>query len=225
MRWNEIINENGGLVVKGVNTTPDVQPGEIARQAAKFGNKVSSDGLPPTWTGSKSSTRAKNTINKGKPFYGKNGLPLKENYETEEDDPDWEGLDRGYDSPEYEKWVRASQGYWITSEGEILPCSYDHDDYFAASHHNNIANDHYGVDDDSGMEKAYQNGWIRVRINDGQFNIEYHSSKVTRKAYRVLLKKIDEFDGVFNLEDYQGAHTNYSDKRQLKVAMSRLNNA
>lgn len=226
MRWNEIINENGGLVVKGVNTTPDVQPGEIARQAAKFGNKVTSDGVPPTWTGIKSTTVVKDTANKGKPFYGKNGTALKEGVaiDDEDDDDEWEGDDRGYDSPEYEKWVRSSQGYWITSDGSILPCSYDHDDYFAASHHNNVANDHYNVDDDSGMEKAYKDGWVRVRINDGQFNMEYLSSKVTRKAYRALLRKIDEFDGSFNIEDYKGAHNNYTDKRELKVAMSRLNN-
>ena len=30
------MHENGGRVVKGVNTTPDVQPGETERQAKKF---------------------------------------------------------------------------------------------------------------------------------------------------------------------------------------------
>lgn len=37
-----------GKVVKGVNTTPDVKVGEIARQAAKMGFKTSRDGVPPT---------------------------------------------------------------------------------------------------------------------------------------------------------------------------------
>jgi hypothetical protein len=36
-----------GKVVKGVNTTPDVKVGEIARQAAKMGFKTTSDGVPP----------------------------------------------------------------------------------------------------------------------------------------------------------------------------------
>ena len=36
-----------GRVVKGVNTTDDVGPNEIAKQAAKFGNKVDKDGRPP----------------------------------------------------------------------------------------------------------------------------------------------------------------------------------
>lgn len=36
-----------GKVVKGVNTTPDVKVGEIARQAAKWGFKTSKDGVPP----------------------------------------------------------------------------------------------------------------------------------------------------------------------------------
>jgi len=41
------INEHGGRVVKGVNTTADVGPDEIKKQAAKFGNKVNKDGYPP----------------------------------------------------------------------------------------------------------------------------------------------------------------------------------
>ena len=39
-------NEDG-KIVKGVNTTADVQPGETQRQAAKFGNKLNSKGEPP----------------------------------------------------------------------------------------------------------------------------------------------------------------------------------
>ena len=42
------IKENGGRVVKGVNTTPDVGVNAIKKQAAKFGNKVDKDGRPPT---------------------------------------------------------------------------------------------------------------------------------------------------------------------------------
>lgn len=37
-----------GRIVKGVNTTVDVGPDEIKRQAAKFGNTVDKDGYPPT---------------------------------------------------------------------------------------------------------------------------------------------------------------------------------
>jgi GNAT superfamily N-acetyltransferase len=42
------IHETGGVgkIVKGVNTTIDVGPNEIKKQAAKFGNKVSKDGKP-----------------------------------------------------------------------------------------------------------------------------------------------------------------------------------
>lgn len=42
------LNEGVGRIVKGVNTTPDVGPNEISKQAAKFGNKVDKDGRPPT---------------------------------------------------------------------------------------------------------------------------------------------------------------------------------
>jgi len=41
------IKENGGRVVKGVNTTPDVGVDGIKKQAAKFGNSVDKDGRPP----------------------------------------------------------------------------------------------------------------------------------------------------------------------------------
>ena len=46
MRFYEL-NEDG-RIVKGVNTTVDVGPNEIPRQAKKFGNSVSKDGVPPT---------------------------------------------------------------------------------------------------------------------------------------------------------------------------------
>jgi len=42
------IHENGGRIVKGVNTTADVGVDGIKKQAAKFGNKVDKDGRPPT---------------------------------------------------------------------------------------------------------------------------------------------------------------------------------
>ena len=46
MRWSEI--KEDGRIVKGVNTTADVGPNEIKTQAAKFGNTVDKDGVPPT---------------------------------------------------------------------------------------------------------------------------------------------------------------------------------
>jgi len=47
MKMIDILNEDG-RIVKGVNTTVDVGPDEIKKQAAKFGNKVDKDGHPPT---------------------------------------------------------------------------------------------------------------------------------------------------------------------------------
>jgi 5'(3')-deoxyribonucleotidase len=41
------INEHGGRVVKGINTTPDVGVDAIKKQSAKLGFKVSNDGVPP----------------------------------------------------------------------------------------------------------------------------------------------------------------------------------
>lgn len=46
MLIREIINEDG-RIVKGVNTTQDVKPGEIQRQAKKFGNKLDKNNQPP----------------------------------------------------------------------------------------------------------------------------------------------------------------------------------
>jgi hypothetical protein len=45
MRIHEII-EGVGRITKQ-NQTIDVGPGEITKQAAKFGNKVDNDGRPP----------------------------------------------------------------------------------------------------------------------------------------------------------------------------------
>ena len=73
------VGENGGKIVKGVNTTVDVQPGEITRQAAKFGNTVDANGLPPIWTGLGHKTGAKDTPNKGDPTYGPDGTNPKKN--------------------------------------------------------------------------------------------------------------------------------------------------
>jgi LysM repeat protein/5'(3')-deoxyribonucleotidase len=45
MRLRQLI-ENGGRIVKGVNTTPDVGTDEIKKQAKKFGFSVDKDGKP-----------------------------------------------------------------------------------------------------------------------------------------------------------------------------------
>jgi hypothetical protein len=41
------LKECTGRIVKGVNTTCDVDVGETKRQAAKFGFDVTEDGYPP----------------------------------------------------------------------------------------------------------------------------------------------------------------------------------
>lgn len=46
MRLRELFED--GRIVKGVNTTADVGTDEIKIQAAKFGNSVTKDGVPPT---------------------------------------------------------------------------------------------------------------------------------------------------------------------------------
>lgn len=40
-----------------------------------MGFNLDANGLPPIWTGLNSSTGAKDTPNKGDPFYGKDGAP------------------------------------------------------------------------------------------------------------------------------------------------------
>jgi hypothetical protein len=51
MKMQDLLED--GRIVKGVNTTVDVDVDEIPRQAEKFGNKVTKDGFPPTLTSSK----------------------------------------------------------------------------------------------------------------------------------------------------------------------------
>ena len=46
MKMRDLLED--GRIVKGVNTTPDVDTDEIKVQAAKFGNTVDKDGRPPT---------------------------------------------------------------------------------------------------------------------------------------------------------------------------------
>ena len=46
MKMSDLLED--GRIVKGVNTTPDVNTDEIKKQAAKFGNTVDKDGRPPT---------------------------------------------------------------------------------------------------------------------------------------------------------------------------------
>ena len=41
------VKEHGGRVVKGINTTADVGVDAIKKQSAKFGFKVTKDGVPP----------------------------------------------------------------------------------------------------------------------------------------------------------------------------------
>lgn len=49
MRIVDIIGESAGAgkIVKGINTTPDVHPGEIKRQARKMSLNVDNNGRPP----------------------------------------------------------------------------------------------------------------------------------------------------------------------------------
>jgi hypothetical protein len=42
---NDVLSEDG-RIVPGVNTTVDVGPGEIAKQASKWGFGVTKDGIP-----------------------------------------------------------------------------------------------------------------------------------------------------------------------------------
>ena len=46
MKWQDI--KEDGRIVKGVNTSPDVDTNSIPKEAGKFGNKVDKDGRPPT---------------------------------------------------------------------------------------------------------------------------------------------------------------------------------
>jgi hypothetical protein len=46
MKFQEISED--GRIVKGVNTTVDVDTNQIPKEAGKFGNKVDKDGVPPT---------------------------------------------------------------------------------------------------------------------------------------------------------------------------------
>lgn len=67
-----------GKIVPGVNTTVDVQPGEIQRQAEKFGNKLDAKGRPPLLSGSYGDDSARFSANQGDPFFGPDGTRPKD---------------------------------------------------------------------------------------------------------------------------------------------------
>ncbi len=80
-RDSKELRENGGKIIKDVNTTVDVGPGEISKQAAKLGNIVTDLGLPPVWT----KHNHKRTEQMGKPNpgdeqYGPDGSNLRRNF-------------------------------------------------------------------------------------------------------------------------------------------------
>lgn len=56
------MNEAGGVgkIVKNVNTTADVKPGEIKRQAKKMGFTTSDEGVPPTLSTSGQEVKSNN---------------------------------------------------------------------------------------------------------------------------------------------------------------------
>lgn len=68
-----------GKIIPNVNTTCDVKPGEIERQAAKFGNKLDAKGRPPLLSGSYGDDSARFSANQGDPFYGSDGTRLPKN--------------------------------------------------------------------------------------------------------------------------------------------------
>lgn len=71
----EFLGEEGRIVA-GVNTTKDVQPGETQRQAAKFGNILDANGLPPLITGGRDTKSEE--FSGASEFYGKDGTNLHE---------------------------------------------------------------------------------------------------------------------------------------------------
>jgi len=113
MKIYEILNEDG-RIVKGVNTTVDVGPNEIKTQAAKFGNTVDKDGVPPTLSKKVKGASTNVLYNLGEAKqrldpkcwkgYRKDGTKMKDGkrvnncVKVSEDEYTWEGdLDMLYD--------------------------------------------------------------------------------------------------------------------------------
>ena len=81
------IKENGGRVVKGVNTTTDVGTDAIKKQAAKFGNTVDKDGRPPTLSKKVKGSKTNVLFNLGmsEAINERSLIKNKENKKTNED--------------------------------------------------------------------------------------------------------------------------------------------
>ena len=65
MKWQEI--KEWGRIKKGVNTTVDVGPDEIKKQAAKFGNTVDKDGRPANVSSKKKVSENDDRLNQKDP--------------------------------------------------------------------------------------------------------------------------------------------------------------
>ena len=105
------IKENGGRVVKGVNTTPDVGVDAIKKQAAKFGNKVDKDGRPPTLSKKVRGSKTNVLFNLGLAESRKDITYTKPNLDHE-----WDEATR------YEEFKKIGKDKWtdLVSKGKVV---------------------------------------------------------------------------------------------------------
>ena len=105
------IKENGGRVVKGVNTTPDVGVNAIKKQAAKFGNKVDKDGRPPTLSKKVRGSKTNVLFNLGLAESRKDITYTKPNLDHE-----WDEATR------YEEFKKIGKDKWtdLVSKGKVV---------------------------------------------------------------------------------------------------------
>lgn len=178
-----------GKIVPNVNTTVDVQPGETQRQAAKFGFNLDAQGCPPTFQkGAHSFTNAKDTVNGGDDWMGKDGTKLKESIEDEELDEirSIEPFNAGTDDANLSRLKHWTQAGIPEKVGEIMDWTIHCEDwpngisdmprfYFLDSHGETVGSARLSSLDLDKHHYKVGHIWINPRYQGKGYGIAFYS--------------------------------------------------
>ena len=192
-----------GRIVPGVNTTVDVGPGEIRRQAAKWGFDVSADGVPPLIS-SATSSRSRKT--KGKRRTRK--AVREGNIQLRPDD--------------------LGGAAWITHDGGLVDVHWHEEiagtcfpDEFDPSDLDLEAEDHDGEWVRQRLDQLIEDsGWIRIVVTRDSLAAEIfkYPDRLALRTLTDLARKGDYSH--FHLDDHRtGVQASFQDGRSFLKAI------
>ena len=149
--FDSVVTEDGGtgLVVPGVNMPAGIHPDEIRRQAKKFGNRVSKDGVPPV---AKSNGEIDESKNKPKPtnpeLWSRAKAWARRTYDV---------YPSAYANAGASKWYKKHGGGWKMSENLQCDDALDDIDY-CINCKNLIISESYN----GGLKKWFKEKWVNI---------------------------------------------------------------